>query len=248
MAKQILPLLPKHKLYVEPFGGSAAILLQKPRSKKEVYNDLYDEVVNFFRTARDHGGELTQSIILTSYSRSEYHLAATKNDMDGNVERARKFFVRSWLGVGGEGIAHKSGFRRSFRPDIVPEKNFARSIQLIQQLAERFQGVAIESLPAVDVIQAYDSPDTLHYVDPPYLHESRTGNQRYCKEMSIEDHRKLLSVLCSVRGKVLLSGYDSPLYRDALVGWSRTAITVNTTGQVYRKEILWSNTTELTLF
>lgn len=247
IASQIIPSMPPHDMYVEPFGGSAAVLLQKRRVKKEVYNDLDAHVVNFFRQVRQDADRLAKLLLLTPYAKEEYEFACTMDDCDP-LESARRFFVRSWMGVGGEGIKHKSGFRRSYVPDIVPEQNYVRSVALIGELAKRLQGVVIENRPAAEIIQMYDCKEVLFFCDPPYMIDTRTGSQRYRCEMSGQEHAAFLESLQSCVGSVVLTHYHNELYQDSLRGWKRSSIKTNTTGQKPRMEMIYTKESTPTLF
>jgi len=240
IGREIIGQMPKHSKYVDVFGGSAAILLQKDRSAKEVYNDKDLQVANFFRQCRENSQALIGLLRQTPYSRASYNDAFYDPDVT-DLENARRFFVRSWMGVGGEGIRHKSGFRRSYETDIVPEKNYARSIKMIDDLVERVQGVIFENMDFEELIRRYDSEDAFFYCDPPYLMESRTGSQRYRLEFSIKDHERFLSVVKSIKGTAMVSGYPSALYDDELQGWQNHRINANTTGQKKRVESIWLN-------
>lgn len=237
----ITQLFPDHKNYVELYGGSMAVLLQKQRSMKEVYIDLDDEVVNFFIVARTCTDKLIELLTFTTYSKAEYELATIPSQ--DPLERARRFFVRSWMGVGGEGIKHKSGFRKSYKFNIQPERNFSRSTRLLNDLAEMIAAVQIERAKALDALQKYDSAKTLFYVDPPYPKETRTGSGRYRIEMTTDDHVELLENLQSEQGKVVLSSYESDLYNKYLSNWEKHSMNTNTSGQVQRTEIVWTNFT-----
>lgn len=111
---------------------------------------------------------------------------------------------------------------------------------VIFEAAERLRGVQIENRPALELIDRFNFPNVLIYADPPYLLNTRYGKQYRC-EMTDADHRDLLDALKAHRGPVLLSGYESSLYRDALKGWyTDTAETITQTS-AKRREVLWMN-------
>lgn len=85
---------------------------------------------------------------------------------------------------------------------------------------DRIRGVAIENMDACKVIRLYDSPETLHYVDPPYVLSTRKG-PRYRHELSDNQHAELAELLHSVNGAVIVSGYSCPLYERLFRGWTR---------------------------
>ena len=250
LASWITGFFPEHQVYVESFGGSAAVLLRKPRVKAEVYNDLDGEIVNVFRVLRDAdtAAELARQCRMTPYARAEYELSRQLSD--DPIEQARRTLFRSWAGFGSASATQgRSGMRTVTRPDrrYTPvAHSWARVPDLIPQFTARLAEVIIESRPAGTVIACHDSAHTLHYVDPPYLPETRSADsaRSYGYEMSIAAHEALLASLDLLRGMVVLSGYDSALYHNALPGWRQ--VTMRTHGQgkhgsVSRTECLWIN-------
>ena len=175
----LLPLLPKTKHFCEPFGGSAAVLLNREPSPIETYNDLDGEVVNFFRVLRDNKDELIEKIGLTPFSREEFELAITQSSVEiDDIERARRFFilarqVRSGLAQTASNgrWAHCKLTSRAGMGGAV--SRWLGSVEKLPEIAERLLRVQLESAPAIDVIKRYDSKETLFYCDPPYPHESR---------------------------------------------------------------------------
>ncbi len=249
LAPWIAGFFPEHRVYVEPFGGSAGVLLQKPRSTAEVYNDLDGEIVNVFRVLRDRNAaaELLRLCQLTPYAREEFGLA--QQAAPDPIEQARRTLFRSWAGFGSASATRgRSGMRTVTNAGRYTPvaRSWARVSELIPQFTARLAEVIIESRPAIKVMAQHDSEQTLHYVDPPYLPETRSkhsgGNYRH--EMSLAEHEALLSCLNSLDGMVVLSGYDSPLYRAALPGWQQVAADTlgsGAQGSVSRTECLWIN-------
>ena len=111
---------------------------------------------------------------------------------------------------------------------------------MVFEAAERLRGVQIENKPAIEVVRRFNFPNVLIYADPPYLLSTRHGKQYRC-EMTADDHAELLTVLKAHTGPVLLSGYDSPLYNDALKDWHREEIDVMAQTATKRREVLWMN-------
>jgi len=219
LGEWIIEQLPKHDHYVEPFGGAASVLLRKAPSKVETLNDLNDHIVNYFQVLRDRPEELVNQILLTPWSRREYENAFAP--VDDPVERARRFWVRM-----AEGIAPAPQAKgwRCVKRDPGKMSEFANRLKCMQNLyavAERLRSVQIECLPALDVVQKYDDPETLFYVDPPYVAETRSQTQRYAIEWSDDDHRQLAELLRKVEGMVVLSGYRCDLYDELYAGWTR---------------------------
>lgn len=210
LAPWIIEHFPKHKIYVEPFGGAASVLIQKPRSYGEVFNDVWGVVVNVFRVLRDpaHARELERQIRLTPFAREEFEACdkVVLSDIECPIERARRTIFRSFAGFGSAAVngEHATGFRATTkRAGTTPAQDWQGYPDSIRVFTERLQGVVIENRPAVQVIEQHDSPETLHYVDPPYPHATRNmrrGNAAYACEMSDEDHRTLACSLHAARG------------------------------------------------
>lgn len=249
LGKRIIEHFPPHRIYVEPFGGAASVLLQKPRSYGEIYNDLEDEVVNFFQVLRGGGApDLKRALELTPFARVEFE-EAQEVSMDP-LERARQLVVRSFMGFGSAAVMqqYQTGFRASSnRSGSTPAQDWKNYPECIPLLAERFRAVVIEHRSALKVIEQHDGPDTLFYVDPPYLPETRETavargtKKNYTHEMSAMSHGALLDTLLNVKGMVVLSGYRSALYDRLLAGWTRIDMKTFADGARPRIECLWLN-------
>jgi DNA adenine methylase len=248
LAPWIIEHMPPHRIYVEPFGGGGSVLMRKPRSYSDVYNDLWGVVVNVFRVLRDpvKAEQLKRHIELTPFSREEF-LSAYHEEGDDDIECARKTILRSFAGFGSASTNgdYLTGFRaKSNRSGTVPAGDWRNFPANIPAFVERLQGVLIENRPAVDVIRQHDTPETLHYVDPPYPHDTRNmarGNAAYAVEMTDADHERLATVLRSVKGMVLLSSYRSDFYDRVYAGWHREERKAHADGAVDRIEVLWMN-------
>lgn len=242
LAPWIIEHMPAHKCYVEPFGGAASVLLRKARSHAEVYNDMDGEVVNVFRMARDRGPELMRALTLTPFARAEFEESYEPTDCP--LEWARRTIVRSFMGFGSNSVSAKNGmtgFRAaSRRSGTVPARDWMNYADAFDDLIERLRGVVIENRPAIEVMQAHDGDDTLHYVDPPYVHDTR-GDLRhgYRFELSDDDHRALAAALRGLAGRVILSGYPSPLYDELYGDWQRIERKALADGALARIEVLW---------
>ena len=240
MSNHLISLFPSHEVYIEPFGGGAAVLLAKDRCRLEIYNDLDGDMVTLFRVLRDRPDDLVRSIALTPFAREEHQKAydATSDD----TERARRVLIRSHFGHGSSGIHRKTGLRASgLRAGTLPVNIWARFPDVVARAAERMQGVVIERRPAIQVMQSNDAPGVLHYVDPPYLPETRDAGRDYQYEMTVGDHEDLLAALVGLDGNVVLSGYPSRLYDEALRGWRRVEITARADRAGERTEVVWMN-------
>jgi DNA adenine methylase len=252
LAPWIIGHFPAHRTYVEPFGGAASVLLRKERAYAEVYNDLDGAAVTLFRVLRDPAmaAELIRRLVLTPFARAEFEDAYAATDDPVGV--ARRLCVRSFMGFGSDGhnAAIRTGFRASSsRAGTTPAHDWANYPEALAGVAERLRGVVIERRPAVEVMIAHDGADTLHYVDPPYLPETRSNKSRkgkekyhaYVHEMTLADHVALLAALRDLAGMVVLSGYPSAAYDGALAGWRRIVIAALADGARPRTECLWLN-------
>lgn len=254
LAPWIIGHFPKHVAYVEPFGGAASVLIRKPRSHGEVYNDMDGEVVNLFRVLQDpaSAGRLVDTLLVTPFAREEFDLCYQPTG--DPIERARRLIIRAFMGFGSNAHAttgtHRAqtGFRaNSTRSGTTPARDWANYPDCLVAIIERLRGVTIENRPAIAVMTAHDSPVTLHYVDPPYPKSTRNrGNpydqkHMYRHELSDDDHAELLAFLATLEGFVVLSGYPCPLYDDALGGWGRIEKETHADGARDRTEVIWLN-------
>ncbi len=252
----LLPLLPKTKHYCEPFGGSAAVLINRYPSPVETYNDIDGEVANFFCVLREQKEALLEAIGLTPFSKEELRLAVSQPSKNiSDLERARRFFVRARQVR--TGLAQTASEGRWAHCKLTTRAGMAGavsrwlgSVEGLSEIAQRLLRVQIENAPALEVIKRYDSPHTLFYCDPPYVHESRTDINAYAYEMSNDEHRKLADLLHHIQGKVAISGYHSNLMDELYGGWdyieapTKKAHSTNTNAnniKQSRTEVLWIN-------
>lgn len=247
LAEWIIGHMPPHRIYVEPFGGGASVLMRKSRSYAELYNDRWSEVVNVFRVLRqaDAAAELNRLLRLTPYSRDEFF--ATYEVAADPVEEARRTILRSFAGFGSGAVSrgHVTGFRaNSNRSGTTPAQDWQHYPDHVPAFVERLQGVVIENRDALDVIAQHDTAETLFYVDPPYPHATRNVRRTsavYAVEMSDEQHERLAGVLRAVRGMVMLSTYRSEMYDRLYTGWTCIERETHADGARDRVEQLWLN-------
>ncbi|WP_345993740.1 DNA adenine methylase [Sulfurimonas sp. HSL-1716] len=245
-APKIIPYFPPHTTYAEPYGGGASVLLRKPRSKNEIYNDLDGEIVNVFRVLRDKDAaeELIRLLQLTPFSRDEMLLAW--EECEDEIERARRTITRSQLGFGSSGATRG---RKSFAGFAINNNKALQFKSLpgnLYQITERLKDVIFENVDAFRIFEKLDREDTLFYCDPPYINSTRTSipsGSHYQHEMSDEDHLKLLQKIKILKGKVVLSGYRSEMYMDILKDWKfvtfQSQISSQSNGGTLREECLW---------
>jgi DNA adenine methylase len=248
IAPWIIGHFPPHRVYVEAFGGGGGVLLRKERSPIEVYNDLDGDVVNFFRVVRNRRQcrDLCARIERTAYAREEYDQA--KRSARGAVERARCLVVRGFMGFNGSGATKNPtcGFRAAdYRARRANNLSWLKVPPTIAATHARLQGVVVENLDALRLLRVHDGADTLFYLDPPYLPETRTSfgkGKGYLHEFGPADHEALAQVARGLTGFAIVSGYPSPLYDALYAGW--TCVTTRTlVGGVgsgrFRTEALW---------
>jgi DNA adenine methylase len=230
LAPWIVSLLPAHRVYIEPFAGSAAVLLAKARSPHEILNDVDGEVVRFFRVLRDRPAELELACTLTPYARDEFDAcspALAAEDLD-DVERARRWWARSSMSFASTGTV-ATGFSTSIIRGANNARSMANRVARFGAVAERLRHVTIENRDALDVLARYAAPDAVAYLDAPYAGETRTSIRDgrrpggdYAHEFHTEDqHRALAAAAQAFPGTVLISGYPGPLYDELYSDWTR---------------------------
>lgn len=260
IAKRVIEMIPPHQCYVEPFGGSGAILLTKSRSKVEVYNDLNSQMVNFLCQVRDNVDRLQWLVRFTPYSRevyegwkSEWKVGRIPEDP---TERAARWFFLQWSAVNqefGRGWKHSSSSNDAM--------GYQSHCDRLVDVARRLTKVVIEKRDFAELIKKYDTgPDVMFYIDPPYV-STKAGHDYYhymqpdMPKFNIERHRELAELLHQIQGKAIVSYYPHPLVDKLYDGWHRYEIDVTkSTGGVNGKakdeavELLLSNFEPLPLF
>jgi DNA adenine methylase len=242
LAARIIEHFPKHKIYVEPFGGSAALLLAKEPSGIEVFNDIDGELVNFFRVLRDPKlfPKLRQAVENTLYARVEFELAKQKSD--DPVEAARRFMVRQRQSRAGLGQQWSFSLNYSRRGMAASASRWQGGIGYMPAAHKRFQNVQIECADWRVILSRYDSPETLFYLDAPYHPDTRIGGE-YQHELTTEDHRELAGRLLALEGMVVLSCYDHASYKPLeRAGWRQRKYDVcvsSSDRKTRRVESLW---------
>lgn len=251
LAPWIIGHFPAHRVYVEPFGGAWSVGFQKQRAYAEIWNDLDDELWNLFCVLQDQRSamRLVELISITPFARREFEQAY--NAAENPVERARRLIIRSFMGFGSDGASglYRTGFRAaSNRSGTTPAHDWANLPPALAQIVEHLRGVVIEHRPALQVMERHDSPETLHFVDPPYLAATRARAHRradnggtYRHELTNADHVVLLNSLRELQGMVVLCGYPSALYNDLLPDWRKIERKAYADGALERTECLWIN-------
>ncbi|MDR0767733.1 MAG: DNA adenine methylase [Methanosarcinales archaeon] len=215
--------------YVDVFGGSGVVLLNKERSPIETYNDVNQNVVTFYKMLRDYPDELIERIQLSPYSRREFEICISIL-MDSNsveLERARAFFVvanQSFHSrINTQATSNwKMCVKDSTTRGSSAVSKYLSKIERLGLIAERFKSVQIENSDFSKIFDKYDSDVSFFYVDPPYPLATRNSKKLYDFELSDERHVELLEIVNAVEGAVLISSFSSELYDLNLTGWIKS--------------------------
>ncbi|EAF3806737.1 DNA adenine methylase [Listeria seeligeri] len=242
MADLIIDNMPGHKSYLEPFCGSCAVFMNKPKTVLETINDMDGRLVNLFKVMRDEPEKLQYLITHTLYSREEYLLSQEK--ADNKIEDARRMAVRLWFGVGGK-TNEVTGFRKNVSwngPYNAYE--WTDMYNRIGIATKRLKNAQIENMDAFKLIEQHNDKDTLIYCDPPYVPSSLVS-AHYQHDFSLEKHQELLALLKRHKGSVMLSGYESELYNCELATWSQikkqVKVGITSEKKTNREEVIWCN-------
>jgi DNA adenine methylase len=251
LAPKIVALMPPHLHYVEPFFGGGAVLLAKsPDGVSEVVNDLDGDLINFWQVLADEASfsQLQRRLEATAFSEAHWHEAVDAEERTDQVDRAVSFFIRCRQSLAGRMDSFAPISRNRVRRGMNEQASaWLTAVEGLPAVHARLKRVVIVGpKDAKEVIQQQDGPNTLFYLDPPYLDETRTAPNVYRFEMTRDQHTELLDVLKAVKGKVMLSGYDSVLYQEKLADWNCHAFELPNnaaSGQSKRKmtEIVWCN-------
>lgn len=248
LAPWIISHFPDHDCYVEPFGGAMSVLLRKRPSYIEVYNDLDQDVVTFFRVLRERTVDLIRAIRLTPFARAE--LALSYKQSDDDLERARRIYIRAVQAIGGPRTEWASGWRFQKR-DAHGKRSVDdwADLEHLCDVADRLRMVYLECDDAMTIIKRYDEPTTLFYCDPPYPNVTRSkwAGKAYKCEMTDSQHVELAHVLMGIKGMAIVSSYPSEMYTDLYGDWKQVTrlSRVNTirNGGALATECLWLSPT-----
>lgn len=205
LLKHLLPLVPVHRIYCEPFFGGGALFFAKPKAEVEIINDLNSEVVNFFKVTQTKFSDLEKEIKASLHSRELYKRAMViyqHPEMFDDVKRAWAFWVATNQGF--SSLIGSWGFGKTNSKEMAvagKRESFTR------EFADRLKRVQVENNDALKVIDRADSKETFFYIDPPYI----GSDQGHYKGYTEEDYKHLLDKLSKVKGKFLLSSYPSKL-------------------------------------
>lgn len=215
LAPTLISLFPEHTRYVEVFGGAAHVLCQKDPSVEEIYNDIDNDLVNFFQQAKTNGFQLTRE--LQSLPTSRYLFETWKNEpfpTDG-MEWAVRWFYLIRQRIHPSNATVKSGWRAGKVKNLALD--FQNAVKKIPSFSKRLRNVTLTNKDFREIITKYDSPSTLYFIDPPYVERE----QYYKGGFSIDDHIELAQMLYFIQGKAIVTYYDHPLINELYENWNR---------------------------
>ena len=244
LAKKIVALMPKHEIYLEPYGGGGTVLLNKPPSETEIYNDIDDNIVNLFHVLRHEvlTNKLIEQLLMTPFSRTVFNTAYQASD--DPVESARRLVVRSFQGYSADATTGgTSGFRVDLSGSaIVTWQTVHRRLL---RASVRLRQVVIENKPALKLIQSVQQRDNaLIYLDPPYLTSTWNDlgkNTGYRHDMADSEHKDLLNLIHKSNAKIIISGYVNDLYVEALKDWNSISFGSENMRHHPKSECVWMN-------
>lgn len=236
--------------YIEPFCGGASVFFNKKPSAEEVIGDINQGLIFILKALRDEPQEFISKLKKIRYTETVFKKAlqkSQKKEFDDYVEHATNEYVLRRMSRGGMKKAFAwSDRKRGGQPgDVNAWKTMLKELPRISQ---RLQKTTILCSNFVDILKVWDEDNSLFYLDPTYLHSTRSesATKVYENEMTVEDHMNLLHLAKNARGKVIISGYSSPLYNRILKNWRvKKKNIANHSSQVKikerRVEMLWMN-------
>ena len=254
MLDDLLPLIPYDEVFVDVFGGGGSVLLNRRPSGVDVYNDLDGNLVNLFRVMQHEykSAELERRLRSTMYSKDEFvkAIAIVRGEAEpsDDVERAWAMFVNMNQSVVGRVFRTQGNWARaaiSMRGESAVIGSWKSIISRLGYIYDRLSGVLIEQRDARETLKYWDGPSTVHYVDPPYVHDTRVEETYYAHEMTNEEHEGLIDTMLGCTGQIVVSGYDAPIYhRLDDNGWRRVEFRTHMTASQRGKGETWDRETK----
>lgn len=249
IAPQIVELMPDHTHYVEPYGGSLAVLLAKPRSVAETVGDKDAHLVNMWRVIRNYPDRLADLMRLTPHARAEYYGALRDlPPTDDAVEDARR--TLTILLQGTTRTTQHGGMWARYVKYTPSARNLPSQLDVfaerIRPVSDRLAGVSLDDRGAIPMIKKYGrDPGTLLYLDPPYPVGTRAGS-KYPHDLTDADHEELLDLITELPAQVMISSYANDLYDTQLKDWDRFEFASQVGGRGVKRsprtEVVWRKT------
>lgn len=246
LAKKIVALFPKHEIYVEPYGGGASVLLNKPPANVEVYNDIDNDIYTLFYVLRVFPEEFIHLVNLLPYSQYEFECGGYSYSIDFMVDSAVRTFIKFRMSFGGQGKTFSCTTKRS-RGGIAGDVNaWLNAVEGLPEIVARLKETQMLNMDGIKCIKKFDGKNTLIYCDPPYVKHTRISQDVYTFEMLDAQHIELAHYLNTCNSKVIISGYRSELYDDLYSHWNRVDFDMpnNSAGgkkKQRRIECVWMN-------
>lgn len=210
MVRHILPMIPSHTLYCEPFCGGAAIFFAKEKSDVEVINDTNKELINFYRVVQNDFISLEKEVRITLHSRSLHHDAKVIYNAPHLFNEVKRAWAVWVMATQSFSALLDGSFGYDIAKNTTTKKIHNAKSNFTEELAVRLQNVQIECTDALRIINSRDSNDTFFYVDPPYYNSDCGHYDGY----TIDDFESLLKTLSKIEGKFMLSSYDSKILKQ----------------------------------
>lgn len=211
-----------HSVYAEPFVGMGGVFFRRrSRPKKEVINDINEDVVLVFRWLQRHYQQVLDVLKWQICSRADFErLLATDPKRLTELERVARFIYIQRTNFGGKLTGQAWGKTR----DNPARFDLTKLVPMLEDVHERLCGVDIERMPYADFIAFYDTPGTLFYLDPPYCgNEGDYGAGIFGRE----DFERLRSILDGIQGRFILSINDHPHARKIFAGLEMEQVGLN---------------------
>lgn len=210
LAKHILPMIPEHTCYVEPFAGGAAIFFMKPESKVEVINDINGELINLYRVVQNHMEEFIRQFKFALASRQVFEWEQKKvPETLTDIQRAARFYYLQKLAFGAKTTGQNYGTATTSKPRF----NINTIGEDMTEAHIRLNRTNVENMAWDACIKRYDRKHSFFYLDPPYWQTAGYGN-----EFPFENYEKMAELANSIKGKIMISINDHPDIRKVFAG------------------------------
>lgn len=231
LLSSILPLIPKHKIYAEPFFGGGSVFFAKEPAESEIINDQHAMVANFYRVAQTNFAKLKQKVEETLFNRASFSVAQAVWKLPhlfSKVTQAWAFYIGCNMGFSSQ--PGSWGYDRFGKCN---QKFRNKKVSFDSSIVERLENTTIECNDACKVIETFDSPETFIYADPPYP----GTHQGHYRGYDQDDFAGLLQRLSKIQGKFLLSSYPNKTLDEYIAseGWHSIEIQKTITASKIRK-------------